>query len=82
MDRYPVKTTAQFGPVLRGFRVQRGLTQVQLASAAGLSQKTISIAENFPDRLPLKHLLPILGVLGVDLSLQARADKPASKLEW
>jgi len=82
MKTFPVKTAAQLGAILRGFRVERGLTQVALAAAVGVSQKAISIAETHPERLALKHLLPLLGALQVDLLLRDRQGQKLPRAEW
>ena len=61
----------ELGYEIRRARLERGLTQAQLATAAGLSRTTLNQLENglFPD-LGVKKVLAILEPLGLDLSVQ------------
>lgn len=61
----------ELGFEIRRARIERGLTQAQLATAAGLSRPTLNQLENglFPD-LGVKKVLAILETLGLDLSVQ------------
>ncbi len=64
----------QLGYEIRRARLERRLTQAQLATAAGLSRTTLNQLENglFPD-LGVKKVLAILETLGLDLSVQPAA---------
>lgn len=80
---FPALTPRHVGDVLRGFRVQRGLTQAQLAHRLALTQKAISIAETYPERLTLDRLFDILAALEVQLYFEDKRERPASpKAEW
>jgi HTH-type transcriptional regulator/antitoxin HipB len=81
MDAFLTKNPAQLGAILRGFREQRGLTQQALAGRLGLPQKTISLAENHPERMKVARLFQLLGALGVELTLQ-NAGAASSRAEW
>jgi len=61
----------ELGYEIRRARLERGLTQVQLAKAAGLSRTTLNQLENglFPD-LGVRKVLAILDRLGLDLAVQ------------
>lgn len=61
----------ELGFEIRRARIERGLTQAQLATAAGLSRPTLNRLENglFPD-LGVKKVLAILETLALDLSVQ------------
>ena len=65
----------ELGYEIRKARLTRGLTQAQLAEAAGLSRTTLNLLENsvFPD-IGVKKALVILDRLGLDLSVE-RATK-------
>jgi len=65
----------EFGFAIRQARLERGLTQAELARAAGLSRTTLNQLENglFPN-LSIKKLQSLLDKVGLTLSLQ-----PASK---
>ena len=58
---------------LRAVRVKRGWRQADLASAAGVSQSTVSRIEvgNF-DEMPLVVLRRVAGALGIRLTVEAR----------
>lgn len=62
----------ELGYEIRRARLERGLTQAQLASAAWLSRTTLNQLENglIPD-LGVKKVLAILETLGLDLSVQS-----------
>ncbi|HUL42055.1 MAG TPA: helix-turn-helix transcriptional regulator [Burkholderiales bacterium] len=61
----------QLGYEIRKARLARGLTQAQLAKAAGLSRTTLNQLENglFPD-LGVKKVQSILAKIGMELSVQ------------
>ena len=69
----------ELGYEIRKARAARGLTQAQLAQAAGLSRTTLNQLENglFPD-LGVKKVQAILDHLGLDLSVEPaqRARRP------
>jgi HTH-type transcriptional regulator / antitoxin HipB len=72
MMAYPAHTPSQLGPLLRGFRKQRGLTQAALAARVGLAQKAVSLAETHPERMGVERLFRILAGLEVELVLRER----------
>lgn len=61
----------ELGYEIRRARLERGLTQAQLANAAGLSRTTLNQLENglFPD-LGVRKVVAILEKLGLDLAVQ------------
>ncbi len=79
---YVVKTPAQLGEILRGFRKAHALTQAELAARLGLPQKAISIAETHPQRLTVTRLFQLLGALQAELRLQPADEAATSKGEW
>ncbi len=64
------KEDASFGPRLTALREARGLTQVQLAEAAGTTQRSISYYENGDDGVP-----PSSVVIELAQALQVSADE-------
>lgn len=78
---YTIKTPQQLGAVLQGFRKQRGLTQVQVASAAGLRQSAVSEMEVDSSAASLNRIFKLLAALDLELVVQHRgASAPVS--EW
>jgi HTH-type transcriptional regulator/antitoxin HipB len=82
MHSFPAQTAVQLGAVLRGYRRERGLTQGELASRIGLTQKAISLAETAPERMGVERLFRILAGLNVELLLRDRAAAPGRPAEW
>lgn len=67
---------AGIGPALRGLRVERGLTQAQVAERAGVSKTMLSLYERDRVRPHLDTLGRILDALGVRLvELAARVEE-------
>lgn len=82
MGAFLAKTPQQLGAILRGYRLQRGLTQEELGEQLGLPQKAISLAETRPERMSIERLFRMLGMLGVELTLNdGRTTKP-HQAEW
>ncbi|WP_158623707.1 helix-turn-helix domain-containing protein [Corallococcus llansteffanensis] len=81
MITFSAQTPAQLGAVLRGYRRARGLTQDQLATRLGLTQKAISHAETYPDRLGVDRLFQILAGLNVEFVLRDRTPQKTQS-EW
>jgi transcriptional regulator with XRE-family HTH domain len=62
---------------LRALRAERGLSQEEVATRAGMATSTLSRLESGARRLALDHLAPLAGALGVevgDLLAPATAD--------
>lgn len=67
---------------LRQARLDRGLTQTDVAQLVGMKQSTVSAIENHPDQARLKTLFRILSALGLELAFAERTDAPRDSLEW
>ena len=72
MNAFPAHTAHQLGAILRGYRLQRGLTQAELASQMGVAQKAVSLAETHPERMGVARLFGLLSALQVELVLRDR----------
>lgn len=64
-----IHTTDQLGAVLRTARKQLGLTQPQLALAAGVGTRFIVDLEAGKPTVRLEHVLRVMGALGIELQL-------------
>lgn len=64
-----IRTTQQLGKALRGARKQLGLTQSQLALAAGVGLRFIVDLEAGKPTLRLENVLRVIEALGGDLCL-------------
>jgi HTH-type transcriptional regulator/antitoxin HipB len=85
----PLLTTPQLGRVLQSARKARRLTQAEVGARVGLSQKRISAIELDPGRLTADQLLKLCSVLGLELTIVAKAAPgqpppldPSSTVEW
>ena len=67
-------TTDQLGAVLRTARKQLGLTQPQLALAAGVGTRFIVDLESGKPTVRLEHVLRVMDALGVELQLSGLPD--------
>lgn len=71
-----VGSAHQFGGVLRAERKNRGLTQVQLAQAAGVSRAWLAKFENGHPASSIEPIFRVLTALELDLSLIERRYSP------
>lgn len=67
-----VSTTREIGLVIRAMRRDAGMTQVELASACGCSQRFISQVERGKQTAELGKVLDVLATLGITVSLTNR----------
>ena len=66
---FVITNPQQLGPILKGLRKQKGLTQVKMAKLSGLGQKTISLLETEPWCCSVDSLLRYLAAVDVAMSL-------------
>lgn len=64
-----IQTTEQLGAALRTARKQLGLTQPQLALAAGVGTRFIVDLESGKPTVRLEHVLRVIDALGGELQL-------------
>lgn len=62
--------------VLKRTRVQRGVTQYELAEVLGVAQGSISALETAPQHSRVEHLYAVCRVLGLELVVRERAPQP------
>jgi HTH-type transcriptional regulator/antitoxin HipB len=72
---YLVVAAPQLGKVLRGLRKSRKLTQVDVARAAGMRQKTVSMLESDPSRSSLDTLMRYLSAVRGNMVLDLDRDQ-------
>jgi HTH-type transcriptional regulator/antitoxin HipB len=77
-----VVTPNQLGAVLRARRKASGVTQDSAAATLGISQSRLSMLEQHPEGLTLDRLLALASLLGLELVVRERRDRPARKTEW
>lgn len=67
-----VRLPSQLGALVRSARLERNMTQQQLASLIGKQQKTISAIENGSEGTKLDTLLSVIAILDLDLQVVSR----------
>ena len=78
---YPIKTSAQLGPVLAGIRRDRKLTQASIGKKVGLAQNAVSVLETASSKASLQQLFKVLSALELDLVVRDRRNQSA-KADW
>nr|WP_046346846.1 helix-turn-helix domain-containing protein [Sphingomonas changbaiensis] len=68
----PIRSPKQLGSLIRQARLQRSMTQKDLADLIGTYQKTISQIENGNPGAKLETMFSILAALDLDLELVSR----------
>jgi HTH-type transcriptional regulator / antitoxin HipB len=66
---YPIKTLSQLPLILKGFRKEKGLTQVAMAERLGITQQSYAHFEANPATATLERLFMVLRMLDVEISL-------------
>ncbi|MBN9145668.1 MULTISPECIES: helix-turn-helix transcriptional regulator [unclassified Novosphingobium] len=67
-----IRLPSQLGALVRSARLERNLTQQQLANLIGKQQKTISAIENGSEGTKLDTLLSVIAILDLDLQVVSR----------
>lgn len=76
-----ISTTSQLGATLRVARKRLGLTQPQLALAAGVGVRFIVELEAGKPTMRIEPVLRVIAVLGGQLQLLGLPDTPANLIE-
>ena len=71
-DAIPIRTVGYFGTVVKAVRQRRGLTQQQLADAAGVGRRFLSELENGKPTLEFDKVLKTAIAVGIDLLARPR----------
>jgi len=81
MTDFPIQTPQQLGPILRGFRSERKLTQQAVGQRSGLAQNVISRIEAKPGPTSLAQIFKVLAALNLELVVRPRKASD-SRLGW
>ena len=78
MEEFVVRTSDQLSPLLRAFRKDAQLTQMEVAQRLGVTQQTVSALERNAEAVSAQRLTQLMNILGVEVVLrkktQGRAD--------
>ena len=81
-----IRVPDQLGTVLRSARLQRGLTQADVAAKLGVSVQAVSKLENRAGRASFDRIHRLCLLLGLELVLrpkdEARASAASKRAEW
>ncbi len=77
MDEFVVRTSDQLSPLLRAFRKEAKLTQVDVAQQMGVTQQTVSALERNAEAVSAQRLTQLMNILGVELVLRKKPQAPA-----
>ncbi|KQQ87157.1 type II toxin-antitoxin system Y4mF family antitoxin [Massilia sp. Leaf139] len=67
-----LSSTAELGELVRQIRKEQGLTQLDVAGLAGLSNRFVIDLERGKETLQIKKVLDVLSLLGVELSARKK----------
>lgn len=73
MNQYTVHAAEQLPALLKAFRKDAGLTQVETALRLGITQQTLSALERNAQKVSAERLLQLLSLLGVEMVLQKKS---------
>ncbi len=76
--KYPVSTPRQLGPILRGMRKARGLTQAQVGQLLNVNQKRVARIEGAPGVTSFDQISRLVSFLGGRFVIEMK-DAPAPK---
>lgn len=89
MDEFIVRTSDQLSPLLRAFRKEAKLTQIDVAQRLGVTQQTVSALERNAEAVSAQRLTQLMNILGVEVVLRKKAElqtdvnKPTDgNMEW
>lgn len=68
-----VQTTASLGDLVREVRKRQGLTQLDVAGLAGLSNRFIIDLERGKETLQMQKALDVLALLGLELVVRKKS---------
>ena len=67
-----LNSTVELGRLVRKIRKEQGLTQLDVAGLAGLSNRFVIDLERGKETLQIKKVLDVLSLLGVELSARKK----------
>lgn len=89
MDEFVVHTSDQLSTLLRAFRKEAKLTQIDVAQRLGVTQQTVSALERNAEAVSAQRLTQLMNILGVEVvlrkkpELQTDVNKPSDgNMEW
>jgi len=78
----PITSPQTLGKVLRRYRKQRGLSQIEAGRKFNLSQKTVSNIESGLPGVQLSTLFRLMSALGLEMHLEPRNKRTDDERLW
>ncbi len=75
MAEYRVAVASQLQDYIRGLRKSNKLTQAELGTRLGLSQRMVAKLEAHPDKASFDRILSVLSALDADLIIRPRGTR-------
>lgn len=69
----PLDSTAQLGELVRAVRKEQGLTQLDVAGLAGMSNRFVIDLERGKETLQMQKVLDVLGLLGLEVVIRRKS---------
>jgi HTH-type transcriptional regulator/antitoxin HipB len=66
-------STAQLGTLVRSVRKEQGLTQLDVAGLAGLSNRFVIDLEKGKETLQMQKVLDVLALLGLEVTIRRKS---------
>jgi HTH-type transcriptional regulator / antitoxin HipB len=68
-----LNSTAQLGELVRAVRKEQGLTQLDVAGLAGMSNRFVIDLERGKETLQMQKVLDVLGLLGLEVVIRKKS---------
>ena len=68
-----LSSTVELGQLVRKIRKEQGLTQLDVAGLAGLSNRFVIDLERGKETLQIQKVLDVLGLLGLELTARRKS---------
>lgn len=72
-DSARLSSSAEFGQLVRKTRKEQGLTQLDVAGLAGLSNRFVIDLERGKETLQLQKVLDVMALLGLELTARSKS---------
>lgn len=66
----PIRTTRELGTLIRSVRKAQGLTQLDVAGLAGMSNRFVIDLEKGKETLQMQKVLEVMTLLGMELTIR------------
>lgn len=73
VENSTVSSTHALGELVRSVRKEQGLTQLDVAGLAGLSNRFVIDLERGKETLQMQKVLDVLGLLGLEVAIRKKS---------